>query len=172
MRLTQKGVAPEDAVRLDQLVAEVEGVFSPADAAPPSVGDLSVLGVEDAEFAREDHTHAGLDLTTEQTTSGLKHLDGGFSIGPSGPNITDMLFASAGWDPPALAIGASASVDVALAGAVVGDLCFASFGTELPLGFILTAHGRTNIVRVQIFNINGALTDLGNGTLRVWVLKF
>lgn len=52
------------------------GSGTPASVAPPKVADASVLGVSTA-FAREDHTHQGVNLDEAQTITGTKTVVSG-----------------------------------------------------------------------------------------------
>jgi len=70
---------------------------------------------------------------------------------------------SAAWDPPSIAAGASAFVDVPVPGARPGDFVDGSFSlaTTLPIDAFLVA---SNTVRVRVTNNTGGAIDLNPGT--------
>ena len=78
------------------------------------------------------------------------------------------------WDPPALAPGAAARVEVLLAGAKRGDIASASLDAIDDEFVQLSAHARAGGVVVVLRNAasDGAPIDLGIGTVRVAVAVF
>lgn len=70
---TSPAMAPEGAVTLAQVNALLTG--SDAEAAPPKVDDTSQIGIVNRRFAREQHTHQGVNLDAAQTITGLKTFD-------------------------------------------------------------------------------------------------
>lgn len=75
---------------------------------------------------------------------------------------------SATWDPASIAAGASATTDVSVTGAALGDQAFASFSLALG-GLILTSAVQSaNTIRVTLSNPTGGAIDLASGTVRAW----
>ena len=64
----------DEAVNLDQLRRELlsQRNTQTAQNAPPEIETSSAIGVVNIRFAREDHTHAGMNLTDAQTAAGAK----------------------------------------------------------------------------------------------------
>ena len=74
--------------------------------------------------------------------------------------------ASATYDPPSLLDGAGATTTVAVTGALLGDLAWASFSLDLQ-GVTVTAYvSATDVVSVRFQNESGGTLDLASGTLR------
>lgn len=81
------------------------------------------------------------------------------------------LVADAAWDPPSIAAGASAQLNVALAGARPGDFAQAAFSLSTSGVVFLAQIGAQDVVTVTAWNRTGAAVDLGAGTVRVRVTK-
>lgn len=79
--------------------------------------------------------------------------------------------ASATYDPPNIADGASASTTVSVTGAVVGDLAFATFSLDLSGMNVFAYVSSADTVTVVFENETGAPIDMASGTLRVRVVK-
>jgi hypothetical protein len=81
------------------------------------------------------------------------------------------LVAETPWDPPAVAAGASAQVNVPLAGARPGDFVQAAFSLATSGVVFLAQIGAQDLVTVTAWNRTAAAVDLGAGTVRVRVTK-
>jgi len=81
------------------------------------------------------------------------------------------LHTSVTYDPPSLIDGASASVDVTVTGALVGDYVDVSFSNNQN-GIIFHAYVKTtDTVSVKLVNHSGITLDLASGTLYIRVIK-
>ncbi len=90
---------------------------------------------------------------------------------PSLPHGARELVAEAAWDPPSIAAGGSAQVNVPLPGARPGDFASAAF-TLATSGLVFQAQvGATDVVSVTAWNRSGVAIDLGAGTVRARVVK-
>lgn len=82
---------------------------------------------------------------------------------------TREFIASANYDPPSLAAGASASVDLTVTNARQGDYAQGSFAADagFQAGSVVTHAmvGPVDTVRVTFFNYSGGAVDLGAGTV-------
>lgn len=86
--------------------------------------------------------------------------------------IATVIVGTLNWNPASLANGASASVDVPVQGAVVGDPATVGFAGITTAGWRVTANVRAaNIASVLLTNNTGSTVDLPAGTLTVVVLK-
>jgi hypothetical protein len=81
------------------------------------------------------------------------------------------LIAEQNWDPPPIAAGASAQVNVALAGARPGDFVQTAFSLATSGVVFLAQIGAQNTVTVTAWNRSGEAVDLGAGTVRVRAVK-
>lgn len=90
---------------------------------------------------------------------------------PELPHGVRELKAELPWDPPSIAAGASASVNVACAGVRPGDFVQAAFSLSTSGVLFLAQVGAQDIVTVTAWNRSGAAIDLGAGTVRVRVVK-
>ena len=112
-----------------------------------------------------------LKITTTAGTA-TAGTDGSFSIG-GGTEITGYKCVTATWNPGSLASssidGISAtSTDIALTGAVAGDLCDASLTSATSSSALVncTISG-TATGTIQLLNIGSAALDLATGTAKV-----
>jgi hypothetical protein len=81
------------------------------------------------------------------------------------------LRAELAWDPPSIAGGATAQLNVPLPGARPGDFVQAAF-TLATSGIVFLAQiGAQDVVTVTAWNRSGAAVDLGPGTVRVHLVK-
>jgi hypothetical protein len=80
------------------------------------------------------------------------------------------LRGEAGWDPPAIAAGGTATINVTVNGARPGDFVQASFTLATVLPFIAQV-GASDTVTVRVWNPTAAAVDLNPGTVRVRVVK-
>ena len=80
------------------------------------------------------------------------------------------VFVSQTWNIADLAAGAEASVDVAVAGAEMGDFVFASMDIDLEQGALLAQVRAAGIVEVTYINNSVDPSDLASATLRVKVV--
>ena len=88
------------------------------------------------------------------------------------PPYLRTLTALATYNPPSLADGAIAATTIAVAGAVVGDVAYASHDKILTNNFQISAHVQSpDTVRVVFRNVSGATVDIVSGFLRVIVWK-
>jgi len=90
---------------------------------------------------------------------------------PSLPHGARELTAEAAWDPPSIAAGASAQVNVPLPGARPGDFASAAFSLSTSGVVFLAQVGATDVVSVTAWNRSGGAIDLGAGTVRARVAK-
>jgi hypothetical protein len=81
------------------------------------------------------------------------------------------LVAETAWDPPSIAAGGSAQLNVALAGAHPGDFAQAAFSLSTSGVVFLAQIGAQDLVTVTAWNRTAAAVDLGAGTVRVRVTK-
>jgi hypothetical protein len=87
------------AVNLDQLRRELSVGLTGATAqnAPPEVETASAIGSIIQRYAREDHTHSGVNLSDAQTVGGLKSLIAvDFTEQSSNPGDTETLYMDDG----------------------------------------------------------------------------
>lgn len=81
------------------------------------------------------------------------------------------LRAEAAWDPPSIAAGGSAQINLALDGARPGDFAQAAFTLSTSGVVFLAQIGAQDLVTVTAWNRSGGAVDLGAGTVRVRVVK-
>lgn len=83
--------------------------------------------------------------------------------------LSNVLNASATYDPPSLADGVGTTTTVTCTGAALGGFARASFSLDLQ-GITVTAYvSATNTVSVRFQNESGGTLDLASGTLKVRV---
>jgi hypothetical protein len=82
-----------------------------------------------------------------------------------------IIAAEIAYDPPSLAAGATALVDVTVTGARQGDLALASFVSSTRFFELDAFVWSNNTVRVMVRNISNTTIDLGSSTLSVQVEK-
>jgi hypothetical protein len=120
-----------------------------------SAGTVSNIRVRNNDFARATNPVVGAILTSAASAYG--------NFG--------WLSASATWDPPSVANGASTTTTLTVGGAVLGDMVNASFSLSLG-GLSLSAQvSAADTVQVRLSNNSGAPVDLASGTIRVQVFK-
>jgi hypothetical protein len=120
-----------------------------------SAGTVSNIRVRNNDFARATNPVTGAILTSAASAYG--------NFG--------WLSASATWDPPSVANGASTTTTLTVGGAVLGDMVNASFSLSLG-GLSLSAQvSAADTVQVRLSNNSGAPVDLASGTIRVQVFK-
>lgn len=90
---------------------------------------------------------------------------------PGLPHGARELVAEAPWDPPSIAAGGSAQVNLPLPGARAGDFASAAFSLATSGLVFLAQVGATDLVTVTAWNRSGAAIDLGAGTVRARVVK-
>lgn len=90
---------------------------------------------------------------------------------PDLPHGTRELKAEAAWDPPAIAAGASAQINVPLPGVRPGDFTQASFSQSTSGVVFLANVGAQDVVTVTAWNRSGTSIDLSAGTVRVRAVK-
>lgn len=90
---------------------------------------------------------------------------------PGLPHGVRDLTAEAAWDPPSIAAGGSAQVNVPLPGARPGDFATAAFSLSTSGLVFLAQVGATDVVTVTAWNRSGAAIDLAAGTVRARVSK-
>ncbi|WP_237214732.1 hypothetical protein [Falsiroseomonas oryziterrae] len=90
---------------------------------------------------------------------------------PDLPHGSRELVAEAPWDPPSIAAGASAQLNVNVPGARPGDFVQAAYSLSTSGAVFLSQIGAQDIVTVTAWNRSGAALDLNPGTVRVRVLK-
>ena len=110
------------------------------------------------------------------TTAGTASAgtDGTFSIG-GGTEIDLYKCATATWNPGSIAtstLAAATSTDIALSGAVLGDLCIGSLNsattTAAQVTCAVTATGTTTI---QLVNLSETAVDYATGTARTCIVS-
>ena len=90
---------------------------------------------------------------------------------PAVPVGTRSLALETTWDPPSLAAGATANIDVTVPGARRGDSTDASLDTN-SIAFVLDCHvWSNNSVRVTARNVSASTVDLVAAALSVGVVK-
>jgi hypothetical protein len=120
-----------------------------------SAGTVSNIRLRNNDFARATNPVTGSVLATAASAYG--------NFG--------WLSASATWDPPSVANGASTATTIAVPGASLGNTVNASFSLALG-GLVLAAQvGATDTVEVRLINNSGGAVDLASGTVRVQVFK-
>jgi len=81
------------------------------------------------------------------------------------------LAAELAWDPPSIAAGASAQINVPVSGARPGDFAQAAFSLSTSGAVFLAQIGAQDVVTITVWNRTGAALDLNAGTVRVRVVK-
>jgi hypothetical protein len=81
------------------------------------------------------------------------------------------LVAELAWDPPSIAAGGSAQLNVPLSGARPGDFAQAAFSLSTSGAVFLAQIGAQDVVTVTAWNRSGGALDLGAGTVRVRLVK-
>jgi hypothetical protein len=90
---------------------------------------------------------------------------------PDLPHGARELRAEVPWDPPSVAAGASAQINVSVIGARPGDFCQAAFTLSTSGMVFLAQIGAQDVVTVTAWNRSAAAIDLNPGTVRVRVVK-
>jgi hypothetical protein len=120
-----------------------------------SAGTVSNIRLRNNDFARAANPVVGSVLATAASAYG--------NFG--------WLSASATWDPPSVANGASTATTISVPSAALGDTVNASFSVALG-GLALVAQvSATDTVEVRLINNSGGAADLASGTVRVQVFK-
>lgn len=91
----------------------------------------------------------------------------GVSIGTGGTDLKLVKVGSVSIDPPSIAAGAAANVDVSVSGLQTTDIVFVECAADLEAGLIpLAAYvPAANTLRVRLFNSTAAAID---GAARTW----
>jgi hypothetical protein len=82
-----------------------------------------------------------------------------------------LLPATVNYDPPSLAAGATALLDITVTGACIGDLLQASLATSSRFFELDATAWSNNTVRVRGRNVSNTTIDLAAATLSVQVTK-
>jgi hypothetical protein len=90
---------------------------------------------------------------------------------PSYPHGSRELTAEMAWDPPSIAAGGTAQVNMTVDGASPGDFVQASFSVATTAVLFLATVGAADTVTVVAWNRATSAIDLAGGTLRVRVTK-
>ena len=90
---------------------------------------------------------------------------------PDLPFGTRQLAADLPWDPPPIAAGGTAQVNVPLHGARPGDFAGAAWSAATSGAVFLAQVGATDVVTVTALNRTAAALDLNPGTVRARVVK-
>lgn len=118
-----------------------------------------------------ENVEHNVTLNNSPTKVWLKGIGGAIS-GGAYTEIGSILSGSATWDPPSIADGAIASVNITVTGAAVGDYAVASHSALGSVDALLVANViAADSVRAILFNKNGAALDVASGTVRVLVFK-
>ena len=114
-----------------------------------------------------------LKLTTSAGTASAG-TDGTFSVG-GGTEIDLYNCATATWNPGSIAtstLAAATSTDIALSGAVLGDVCIASLTSATTTAAQLTcAVTATGTSTIQLVNISETAVDYATGTARTCIVS-
>jgi hypothetical protein len=89
---------------------------------------------------------------------------------PDMPHGRRDLVAELAWDPPSIAAGGTAQVNVTVPGARAGDFATAAFTTATILPFIAQVSAQ-DLVTVTVWNRTGGPVDISPGIVRVRVVK-
>jgi hypothetical protein len=90
---------------------------------------------------------------------------------PDLPFGTRRLATDLPWDPPEIAAGGTAQVNVPLPGARPGDFAGAAWSAATSGAVFLAQVGATDVVTVTAYNRTAAALDLNPGTVRARVVK-
>jgi hypothetical protein len=90
---------------------------------------------------------------------------------PNLPHGMRELKAEAAWDPPSIAAGGTAQLNVPLPGVRPGDFTQASFSLSTSGIVFLANVGAQDVVTVTAWNRSGTAIDLAAGTVRVRAVK-
>ncbi|MDW8445358.1 MAG: phage tail fiber protein [Acetobacteraceae bacterium] len=90
---------------------------------------------------------------------------------PNLPHGSREIVAETTWDPPSLAPGATAQLNIPVPGAFPGDFVQASFSVSTTGVVFLATVGAGGVVTVIAWNRSTIAIDLAGGTLRVRVVK-
>ena len=90
---------------------------------------------------------------------------------PNLPHGARELVAEAAWDPPSIAAGGTAAVNVTIPGARPGDFASAAFSLATSGLVFMAQVGATDVVTVTAWNKTGVAIDLAAGTVRARVVK-
>lgn len=90
---------------------------------------------------------------------------------PSLPHGVRDLVAEAAWDPPSIAAGGTAVVNVTIPGARPGDFASAAFSLATSGLVFMAQVGAADVVSVTAWNRTGVAIDLSAGTVRARVVK-
>ncbi|MCS6853157.1 MAG: phage tail fiber protein [Elioraea sp.] len=90
---------------------------------------------------------------------------------PNLPHGSREIVAETSWDPPSLAPGATAQLNIPVPGAFPGDFVQASFSVSTTGVVFLATVGAGGVVTVIAWNRSTIAIDLAGGTLRVRVVK-
>ncbi len=90
---------------------------------------------------------------------------------PDLPFGTRELATDLPWDPPPIAAGGTAQVNVPLPGARAGDFAGAAWSAATSGAVFLAQVGATDVVTVTALNRTAAPLDLNPGTVRARVVK-
>ena len=90
---------------------------------------------------------------------------------PELPHGVRELKAELAWDPPSIAAGASAQLNVPCAGVRPGDFVQAAFSLSTSGVVFLAQVGAQDVITVTAWNRSGVAIDLNPGTVRVRAVK-
>lgn len=90
---------------------------------------------------------------------------------PNLPHGSREIVVETSWDPPSLAPGATAQLNITVPGAFPGDFVQASFSVSTTGVVFLATVGAGGVVTVIAWNRSTIAIDLAGGTLRVRVVK-
>lgn len=100
------------------------------------------------------------------------HMQFGFSVGPSGASITNVLSASGTLDFPVTTAQTETNLTLTVTGAADGDPVFLAVPSgSLPVGSCFTAFASNNVVHVKFNNYSSTTKDPASGTFRAVVFK-
>ncbi len=90
---------------------------------------------------------------------------------PEVPVGTREIKADLAWDPPSVAAGATAQLNVPCPGARPGDFVQASYSLSTSGAVFLAQVGAQDVITVTLWNRSGVVLDLNPGTVRVRAVK-
>jgi hypothetical protein len=90
---------------------------------------------------------------------------------PNLPHGTRELKGEAAWDPPSIAAGGTAQINVTVPGVRPGDFTQASFSLSTSGVVFLANVGAQDVVTVTAWNRSASAADLAAGTVRVRAVK-
>ena len=136
-------------------------------------GVVGVGQVQTNTFWFVNGLFAGTSQQWSVSSAGAITTTGGMTVGSSGTKVSNFQCATATWNPGALGtstISNATSVDIALPGAVVGDLCSGSLTSATSTAIAVdcsVAQTATGTLQLTNLGTTNASIDLATGTAKV-----